>query len=147
VTVAFKIPQITTEIGPGGLLHSLFSTIAYHLESGNWGSKYPVIMNNLYNGKLEAKNAKEAFIEVRAIKEQLELLSPDKVIWNIEDLSEKAPWGSEIGDHIKNVAMFYITKNGLNLVDELVDNIQDISNNGGNLEIISYEGDHPPFST
>lgn len=143
MTVAFKQENIITEIGPGGLLHSLFSTIAFHLESGNWGSEFPVIMNELYSGKLEEASASKALIEANAIKEGLSKLEPEKVIWDIENLSEKAPWGDEIGDHVKNVAMFYVTLNGLNLVDELVENIESICQYGGNLELISYEGSPP----
>ena len=133
MTVGLKQENIITEIGPGGLLHSLFSTIAFHLESGSWGSVYPLIMNNLYNWKLEEKDAQKALIEVKKIKEGLSQLEPSQVVWDIENLSEKAPWGDEIGEHIKNMAMFYITLNGLNLVDELVENIESICKHGGNL--------------
>ena len=143
VTVAFKQENIITEIGPGGLLYSLFSTIAFHLESGKWGSVFPLIMNELYSGKLEEANAQKALVEANAIKEGLSKLGPEQVIWDIENLSEKAPWGDEVGDHVKNVAMFYITVNGLNLVDELVENIESICQHGGTLEIISYEGSPP----
>jgi hypothetical protein len=31
--------------GPYGLLHALKSTIAHNLESGNWGSHFPLLMN------------------------------------------------------------------------------------------------------
>ncbi len=105
---------------------------------------FSVQFNN--GGCLKEEFAKEALSEAKAIKEGLSNLPPEKVIWDIENLSEEAPWGNEIGEHIKNVAMFYMTKNGLNLVDELVDNIDAIIQFGGNLEIISYDGTPPFFS-
>jgi hypothetical protein len=45
VTIALKRPNVITEIGPGGILHSLCSTIACRLEGGNWGSVYLCIFD------------------------------------------------------------------------------------------------------
>ena len=56
------------EIGTEETVQSFFSTIAYNLENNNWGSVYPVIMNEFYNGKLEHKNIKKAINEIIEIK-------------------------------------------------------------------------------
>lgn len=34
-------------------LFYFFSTISYNLENHKWGSKFPVIMNQLYQGELK----------------------------------------------------------------------------------------------
>ena len=54
--VGFKVGCIWYEIGAASFLHSFFSTVAYNLECGNWGTRFPVIMNELYQGKLANAN-------------------------------------------------------------------------------------------
>ena len=53
MAVGFKVKFYWYQIGDSDFLHSFFSTVAYNLENGNWGSRFPVIMNELYQGKLE----------------------------------------------------------------------------------------------
>lgn len=45
--VGFKVGCIWYEIGAASFLHSFFSTVAYNLECGNWGTRFPVIMNEI----------------------------------------------------------------------------------------------------
>jgi len=39
MTIGMRQGSVVTEIGPGGVMHSLMSTIAVHLEDGRWGSR------------------------------------------------------------------------------------------------------------
>ncbi len=64
MTIAFRQGSVLTIIGPGGVLHALFSTIAVRLEAGQWGSRFPLIMNALYGGSLPA--------DWEAVSQQLE---------------------------------------------------------------------------
>ena len=41
------------QIGSGDFLHCFFSTVAVNLENGSWGSRFPLIMNKLYQGSLD----------------------------------------------------------------------------------------------
>ena len=45
--VSFRVGCMMYEIGTASFLHSFFSTVAYRLENNRWGSKFPVIMNEL----------------------------------------------------------------------------------------------------
>ena len=68
MAIAFKQGSVITQIGPGGVLHSLLSTVAVHLENGHWGSSFPFIMHDLYQGSVSAKNADAAYLEMQKIK-------------------------------------------------------------------------------
>lgn len=46
-----------------------FSTVAYNLENKKWGTKFPVIMNELYLGELNSSHIPEAINELRRIKQ------------------------------------------------------------------------------
>ena len=97
-----------------------FSTISYHLEQNRWGTKYPILLKKLYNGKLENKNINSAINELEAIKKKLQKFSPSQVIWNIDDLSKSPPWGDNISKDITNLSNYFITSEGEYLIEMLM---------------------------
>lgn len=99
-------------IGHGDFLHSFFSTVAYHLENKKWGSRFPVIMNELYQGKVSRGHIDKAIEELGIIKKELQAYGPDKVIWDIEDLSKQPPWGSNISKDITDLSNYFVTSDG-----------------------------------
>ena len=112
MAVGFKVEFYWYQIGHGDFLHSFFSTVAYDLEGMKWGSRFPVIMNELYQGKINRENVSKAIGELAIIKKELQAFSPDKVIWDIEDLSKQPPWGSNISKDITDLSNYFITSDG-----------------------------------
>lgn len=110
--VGFKVKFYWYQIGSGDFLFSFFSTVAYNLEKQKWGSKFPVIMNELYQGELNSTHIPEAINELEQIKQGLAKLSPDKVIWDIENLSAQPPWGTNISKDITNLSNYFVTSDG-----------------------------------
>ena len=58
--VGFQVQYLFFPIGSADFLHSFFSTVAYHLEYRKWGSRFPVIMNDVYQGYLLPEHAEQA---------------------------------------------------------------------------------------
>jgi len=112
MAVGFKVMFFWYQIGTGDFLHSFFSTVAYNLENGQWGSRFPVIMNELYQGKLARENIDKATKELRIIKQELQKLSPEKVVWDIDDLSKQPPWGKNISKDITDLSNYFVTSGG-----------------------------------
>lgn len=139
MTIAMKQGSVITEIGPGSLLHSLFSTIAVRLEGGKWGSRFPFVLNKLYQGKLAQGDAMTAIAEMTQIRKLLAEVAPSQVVWDIDHLEQAPPWGDSVGGHVKNMANYYVTTTGRNLVDEIIDNLESLRDFGGSLEIISFD--------
>ena len=110
--VGFKVNYDWYQIGNGDFLFSFFSTVAYHLENQKWGSKFPVIMNHLYQGELKNTQISAAISELEQITQELEKLPPDKVIWDIENLAAQPPWGTNISSDITNLANYFVTSDG-----------------------------------
>lgn len=115
--VSFRVGCMMYEIGTASFLHSFFSTVAYRLENNRWGSKFPVIMNELYQGKLSFENVPAAKEELTQIKKALTKLSPNKVIWDIEDLSKQPPWGDNFSDEISSLGNYFITYDGRDFIE------------------------------
>lgn len=104
MSVGFKVKFYWYQIGNGDFLHSFFSTVAYNLENKDWGSRLPIIMNKLYQGKVNRKDIAKAIEELNIIKGELQALSPNKVVWDIDNLSKQPPWGSNISKDITNLS-------------------------------------------
>ena len=101
-------------------MHSFFSTICYNLEGGKWGSRFPYLMNSLYQGELSYNDLDSAKEELTVIIEEFKEFSPDQVIWDIEDLSKQPPWGNNISPEIKNLSDYFITCDGESIFDEII---------------------------
>ena len=104
--VSFRVGWIMYEIGTSSFLHCFFSTVAYRLENDRWGSKFPKVMN--------------AFVakrELEQIREGLDELLPDKVIWDIGDLSEQPPWGNNISNTITSLGNYFVTSDGRDFIE------------------------------
>lgn len=117
MAVGLKTGPIFYTIGTGSFMHAFFSTIAYHLERQKWGSKFPVLMNQLYSGEIQPEESKIALDEIKMIIKGLSELKPDQVIWDIEDLTKQPPWGNNIANTITNMANYFVTSDGKPLLE------------------------------
>ena len=100
-------------IGSPNILHSFFSNIAYHLEDKAWGSRFPKIMGELYNGKLEVDSLDEALQEVKQIEQELAQIPADKVIWDFDDLRKPFPKDKKFNPEADNLADFLLREDPL----------------------------------
>ncbi|KFI04973.1 hypothetical protein JN25_00310 [Bacillus sp. BSC154] len=119
MAVGFKVKYYWYQVGHGDFLHSFFSTVSYHLEEQGWGSKYPHLLNELYQGKLETKNIEAALEELKDIKEKLKEYSPSQVIWDIEDINKRPPWGDNISEDITDLSNYFVTSDGEDFISLL----------------------------
>ena len=125
------------QIGTGDFLHSFFSTVALRLENGLWGSKYPVIMNELYQGELPENKTDLAIDELIQIKEGLRGLSSEQVVWDIEDLSKQPPWGNKISPDITDLSSYFVTSDGEDFIGVLERALKTAAEEGDALKIES----------
>lgn len=69
-------------------------------------------MKKLYYEKLPFSDVSKAKEEAIDIERQLQDMPPDKVIWDIDDLSKKPPWGENISPKVTNLANYFATNEG-----------------------------------
>lgn len=100
------------ELGHSDFVHSFFSTISYHLEKDGWGTKYPLLMNELYNNKLSFNDATVAKTNLIEIEQQLTKFPPEHIVWDIDDVSIKPPWGETISPKVTSLANYFATADG-----------------------------------
>lgn len=110
--VGLQVQFYWYQIGAASFLHSFFSSVCFRLEQGEWGSKFPRLMNDLYQGRLKSEYVKDALVELKEIKQELAKFPPSDVIWDIEDLSASPPWGNNISPDITNLSNYFVTSDG-----------------------------------
>ncbi len=109
---AFTVKYYIYTIGTADFLHAFFSTVCGRLENGKWGSRFPHLMNELYQGVLPVKHLAAGTEELSQIKQELAQFAPDQVIWDIDDRSLTPPWGDNISDDITDLSNYFVTIEG-----------------------------------
>lgn len=126
MTLGFGVDCIFYEVGHPDLLHSFFSTMSYHAEPEGWGTKYPLLMKDLYFDKLSWGDVKEARENLKEIQNILQKRKPDEVVWDIEDLTKRPPWDSQpLPPQVINLATYYATPRGVTYFDLLFHALDD----------------------
>jgi hypothetical protein len=116
MATGLKIDCLWYQLGSSDFVHSFFSTICGNLENGKWGNRFPIIMNELYQGRLEHEIVPLARNELIIVQRELSLHVPSDVIWDIEDLNLLPPWGSDISEEITSLANYFVTSDGENMI-------------------------------
>ncbi|MBE6035975.1 MAG: hypothetical protein E7222_14950 [Clostridiales bacterium] len=137
MAVGFKVKFYWYQIGDGDFLHSFFSTIAYNLENQEWGSRFPIIMNELYREKVSKESIDKAIEELYLIKRELQKFSPDKVIWDIDDLAKQPPWGINISKEITNLSNYFVTSDGKDFISVFSHALEKAKETNSEIEIKS----------
>jgi 2,3-bisphosphoglycerate-dependent phosphoglycerate mutase len=115
----FKVRSNVWLADSGPFLFSFFSTIRRRLEPEGWGSRFPTVMNELYQGELSGENAPRALEEIDQIEEEMRALKPTDLVWDAEDLSKQPPWGENVRNDVPDLASAFTTHDGHNIFDIL----------------------------
>ena len=134
--VGIKVGGNIDKIGSPAFLHAFFSTISGNLEPDGWGSKFPALMNKLYQGSISPPEVTAAIEELCTIQKELSKLPPGKVIGDIKDISRQPPWGKTLPKEITSLGNYFITTGGHDLVLILLDALEDAMANTEHVEIV-----------
>ena len=112
MATAFTVKYYMYTIGTADFLNAFFSTVCGRLENGKWGSRFPHLMNELYQGVLPVKHLAAGTEELSQIKQELAQFAPDQVIWDIDDRSLTPPWGDILIEDITDLRNYFVTSEG-----------------------------------
>ena len=113
--VGIQVGQIVDEIGTSDFLHAFFSTISFHCEPKGWGTRFPTLMRHLYRGAVSPGNASAALEELRTARTELARVPPARVVWDLQNLTRRPPWGDNISGEITNLSNYFVTSSGRDL--------------------------------
>lgn len=135
MSVAVWVGRKHWQAGSAAFLKAFFSTVFVRLEHESWGARHPVLMRELYAGRLACKSAEAASKELQGIREGLAELDPELVVWDFEDRTARPPWGTEISPDIKSLTDYFVTSDGRNLLAVLAEALDEARRSGKDLEI------------
>lgn len=123
-------------VGSGDVLHALFSTVAVLLEDGEWGTRFPALMERLYQGELPAADVEDAVSELRTVRRELAGFGSGDVVWDAEDPSVGPPWGRPL--EVPDVTHCFYAADGRPLLDVLAAALNRLRiEAGGELRIVA----------
>ena len=69
------------------ILNSFVSTVFVRLEHSNWGSRYPILMNELYQGRISVYHLKNCLLKLQSIRIEFSKLSSYDNVCDFEPAS------------------------------------------------------------
>jgi hypothetical protein len=135
LAVALRVRGHVWPVGTGDFLHAFFSTVSARLETQGWGSRFPVLLKELYSGELAGEHAPAALAELERLREELRRLPPSDVVWDVEDRSKRPPWGDDISPDITDLGNYFVTEDGRDLIDVAAEAIGYAGRSGARLRI------------
>ena len=97
-------------------VESFFNTVCYRLENRKWGSRFPRLMVDLFDGKVKYENIDEFEIEISTVENELKNFKIQQVVYDLNDPSVEPPWHqSGISDELTNLSDYWVTSDGKKL--------------------------------
>ena len=118
--LALHVADTTLRVGSPELLHAFFSTIAVRLEPLGWGTRFPALMNDLYDGELAPSRVETALSELLLARRELSFLAPDRVVMDADAPHLPSPWAGVAGRGAPDASKCFFTDEGRDLFDVLV---------------------------
>ena len=126
MTIYLDLGNVSNEVGTPDFFHAFFSTISGNLEPAGWGSRFPILLRELYKGELGNVRAAQARIELAQIRTEMSSLPPDRVIWDLADRSKRPPWGDDISSDVTDLSNYFVTSAGRDLIDVIAECLDEL---------------------
>jgi 2,3-bisphosphoglycerate-dependent phosphoglycerate mutase len=139
MSAGLLIDNIFHDLGLADVLDALFSTIGANLERGEWGSRFPLILRDLYYDQLDSLNASAALSEIRTIRRELSRKGPEFAVWDIRNIQQRIPDRPQIWKQAPNLAELFKTSTGRNMLDSLEELIEILMHKGGVAKIYNIK--------
>lgn len=106
------------DIGSYTVWKALYSTVKVNLKDIE--NSILLAEQFLKTGKCKWTDAQETARQINLIRDGLSRFSPDKAVYDFENLNLKAPWDGKISPVITSCGNMYTTADGRDLLVELV---------------------------
>ena len=137
--VGIMIHNVLYNLGPADLIHAAFSTIAAHLEPGEWGERFTILLKELYAGTLNSRNVDAALAELRQIRTELREIGPEYAIWDIRNIMQHIPDGPQVWKKAPNLSEYFRSGMGISLLDELEQDLEILKRQGGTARLLNIK--------
>jgi hypothetical protein len=120
MALGLHVGDLIWRVGTADLLHSFFSTISVRLEPLGWGTRFPALMNDLYQGELGPDRVETALSELLLARRELSFVPPEHVVLDADDPLAPSPWRAEAASGSPDASKCFFTDEGKDLFDVLL---------------------------
>ena len=114
-----RVGRQTYDLGAPVVVEGLFATITYRLEPGGRGTRFPLIMNRLYAGRLDSVQASAASRELEEIEAGLATLPAGRAVWSLTDLRRVDDRALPVNHSAANARDYFVGADGRPLLGSL----------------------------
>jgi hypothetical protein len=107
----------TWNVGSPDLLHAFFSTVSVRLEPHGWGSRFPALMNELYQGELPVSSVETALSELLLACRELACLPASRVVWDADDPLASPDRAQALAGGAPDLSRCFFTEDGRDLFE------------------------------
>lgn len=118
MTIMTEDGEMIVGVGGSNMLYSMYSTVKCQIRFSTF--KLGLALKFLQTGECSRSKVSETLRQLMIVKEELSGLQPNKVVYNCDDMSEKAPWSGNISMDISSCVDLFTTDDGRVLIDELI---------------------------
>ena len=86
---------------------------------------------------MNRENVDRAIEEWNSIQKELQAFAPDKVIWDIDDLSKQPSWGNNISEDITDLSNYFVTNDGKDFMTVFLHALEKAKEVDSDIEILS----------
>lgn len=120
MALGLHVGDLTWRVGSPDLLHAFFSTITVRLEPQGWGTRFPALMNELYQGELTPGRVETALSELLLARRELSFLPAARMVWDADDPDAPSPRGAAMAGGAPDASKCFFTEDGKDLFDVLL---------------------------
>ena len=120
MALGLHVGDVTWRVGSPDLLHAFFSTISVRLEPLGWGTRFPALLNDLYQGVLPPERVETALSELMLARRELAFVPADLVVLDADRPGPPAPWGVDAASGAPDASKCFFTEDGKDLFDVLL---------------------------
>lgn len=111
-------------------MEALFATISYRLEPDGWASRFPMLLDRLHEGRLDATSADQALAELDLVSAELRRLPVDRVVWSMHDLKKRDDAGEPVRRGAANAFEYFVAQDGRPILTCIAEMVQKSKQSG-----------------
>lgn len=127
--VGINVNGLLTEIGSSELLEAFFATVGGRLEPEGWGSRFPELMEEFYEGRLASEQAPAVLGHLEQIAEELRQLPPGQAIFDHE--FQDAPEPADVRGDAESLYDYFQARGNVPLVAVMIHLLEILRDEGG----------------
>ena len=109
----------TVDVGNGSLWHALHSTAVFKISNDDYDiMQFAMIF--LASSTCNRDDAQITARQMELLKKRLARIPPTEVVYDMNDLRKKTPWGNFLSKSVTSCADLFTTADGKNLLDEII---------------------------